>query len=145
MNPVELASSVQRMLEAEGVSPTPELVYVFDAEAEGVSTTERIVVMPSNPESSLESRGGAFIDSIEVDIGIVRAVQGANTAAVAGLIDQVQLIMGLLKTKAPLDESDQEIRGAAPVRVYADPLYSQTKLSQGVFMGVIRVEYQLWD
>lgn len=133
------------MLEAESVDPTPELAYVFQDEAEGVSSTERIIVMPSNPESELQTRDRSFLDTIGVDVGIVRAVKPSDTAAIATLIGQVQAIIELLKSKPPLDESSAPIEKAAPVRVYADPLYSQAKLIQGVFMAVIRVEYELWD
>lgn len=141
MNPIELASSVQRMLEAQGVDPAPSLEYVYSNEHEQIGS-ESVLVMPTNPESERQSRRGDFIDSMSVDVAVIRRIPTADKPTIASMIDLMQSIGELLKYQAPIDESENPI-SALSVRVSADPLYSQEKLKQGVFLGIMRVEYVL--
>ncbi len=129
------------MLEAGGVNPVPELVYAYTDEHEQLGT-EKVIVLPANPEQERTSRRGDFVASMSVDIGVIKRVKPGDNAAIAALIDLQLGITELVKELMPIDDDDDPIAAAA-FRVASDPLYSQDKLRQGVFLGIIRAEYTL--
>lgn len=141
MKPIELASAVRNMLEAAGVTPTPELAYTYLEEHEQIET-ETILVFPSNPEQVRTSRRGDFTSSISVDIAVIRRVKPGDSSSIASLIDLELAITELLKEEKPIDDDGDPI-AAAVFRVSGDPLYSQEKLRKGVFLGITRAEFEL--
>lgn len=140
-NPIELATGVAAMLVARAIDGDPQLSYVPVIERDAVDDL-RVFVVPGNIDTTIIARDGERAFSPLVDIAVVQACRPDDTEAIADLIAFAQSVGDLAALYAPLDPDGTEIP-AAPITINHDPLYSVEQLRSGVFLGVIRVEYEL--
>lgn len=140
MTEIELADAVARMLIAQGVTPTPERVFVAPLLERPDMACRAIYVSPGDVTSAVINRKGDRRQDRQVDLAVVQACQTTDNRRLEVLLGLCRDIADLLARHPPVDE-DQNPLPIRALTVNQEPLFSREHLRAGVFLGVVTVGY----